>query len=404
MDASLLYCAYISKDIIGECAMNDEVPNVEDGNGHETIEFILGDTKFKLKNIDASMNKALIRLYTAFLGCHPYNGVDFQQASLDFFDRAVTNSIAQDKYFTNFTIIWRHLFNNGRLNEAESLWELAVGLALSWEGHHKGQFIHKGTPFYFWGTTSLVKGDLDRGFVLIHQALKEDIRTSKTIAPDTPAFLFASLNYENPKQYLREWVQEHAKFLSGIIASYNCSRNRKFSIDDFRNRFLSKPPNLDAVFLFVYSLARIRNIELVPIYALSSEFAAQLEINLLFDVALVIDDTIKGKNSNGKKFIEHAEFLSNSATLGLTQDKLGQINGQFNINFEKTLSCILDGSFQFNDGSKLVTPAACDLAIVYGLRNYAAHNVSAASTVWECFNDIRQSLFNVLFLTVETLY
>ena len=36
-------------------------------------------------------------------------------------------------------------------HRAEDFWRRAVQPALDWEMNHPGRFIHKGTPFYFWG-------------------------------------------------------------------------------------------------------------------------------------------------------------------------------------------------------------------------------------------------------------
>jgi len=62
-----------------------------------------------------------------------------------------------------------------------------------------------------------------------------------------------------------------------------------------------------------------------------------------------------------------------------------------------------NGTFTFHDGSTL-TGLAGDLAVAYGLRNYGAHQIAFAPAVQKRFEEIRQCLFNMLFLTVETLY
>lgn len=368
--------------------------------------FLMGGEIFHIEDLDAPMDKAFLALYAAYLSNHPYNWADFEKAALEFFSGETgANASAQDKFFTNFTIIWRRLFNSRRLDDAESLWEMALRPALIWESQHPDNFIHKGTPFYFWGGTSILKGDLDRGYALMHQAVEEDVRTTRDQFPNTPAFALVTLNYAKVDQFFRGWVLLQAELLIELIKTYCTSHGRQLSLDEFRNRFLLIPPNRDTVSLFAYTLARLLRLQNLPGYALRSDFAGQLEMDLLFDIILVIDAAIKAKNPDDRaRFRAHIAFLSDRAGLGIRQH-LSQLNTEFNRpnNFDSTLTAILDGSFRFNEGSVL-SGLAGDLAIAYGLRNHAAHNVSSVSTIWERFSEIRQSLFNTLFLSVEVLY
>jgi hypothetical protein len=281
------------------------------------------------------------------------------------------------------------------------VWRLALEPALEWESQHPGEFIHKGTPFYFWGMAAISRGELDLGYALMHQALEEDTQNTRT--PQTPAFAFAILDYDNVNQAFRHWPLSLAQFLDGFLTSYRASLGRTLRLDEFRMRFLVSPPSLDVAFLFAYSLGRFFLLDRVPDYALRSSFIGQLETNLLFDLILVIDATIGAYNPGQRDFSMHAVFLSGQAAIGLNQQMLQQqVNQAFQNDFEATLTNLLDGGFRFQDGSN-PSPVGTDLAIAYGLRNYGAHNVSSMSTVWQRFLDIRQSLFNVLFLTVEVL-
>lgn len=140
-----------------------------------------------------------------------------------------------------------------------------------------------------------------------------------------------------------------------------------------------------------------------PEFALQSNFAGQLEMNLLFDISLVIDSTIKFKNQKEWKFIDHISLLSRKGNFGLNKSKLKKLNGVFQNDFDGTLKSILNGSFQFNDGSNL-SKAGADLAVTYGIRNHGAHKVTSVSTIYLQFKEIRQRLFNTLFFAVELLY
>lgn len=336
----------------------------------------------------------------------PFVDQSFDRASLEFFDKANDDPAWHDHYF-NYLAAFSNGFSQHELwHKAENFLQRTIQPALEWEKNHPGRFIHKGTAFYFWGMAAICRGELDMGYPLMHQALQEDIRTHQTGTPNTPAFAFATLDYDKQDQAFRVWTQHQAKYLEQFLANYRLAYTKGLALGDFRRRFLASPPSLDIIFLFTYALGKFFLFTGVPPYARQSDFASQLEINLLFDLLLVVDASIKVRNPNPQDnvFSMHATFLSNAAGLGLTQQNIqGEINLAFSNDFNRTLTDILGGAFRFQNGSTL-TGLAGDLAIAYGLRNYGAHKLFAAPAVQQRFEQIRQSLFNVLFITVETLY
>jgi hypothetical protein len=193
------------------------------------------------------------------------------------------------------------------------------------------------------------------------------------------------------------------KRVEGLLDVYGSSYDSNLGLEEFRDYLLQNLPNLDTVFLFSYALARLLRLREIPSYALSSGFAGQLELNLLFDITLVIDKAIKAKNPEEWRFIDHAAFLSQRGDLGLSKDDLRSINREFQENFDSTLEAILDNVFEVT-GYGNIQGLTADLAIAYGMRNRGAHDVTSASTVWQRFEDVQQSLFNALFFVAEVLY
>jgi len=179
--------------------------------------------------------------------------------------------------------------------------------------------------------------------------------------------------------------------------------SRPFILDDFKNKFLLKPPTIDLGFLFAYTVARLMQLAKLPSHALASSFAAQLEANLLFDLTLVIDGTLKDKNQGEWKFFKHAGFLLATVSQPMTDQELSLVNQSFNDDFDETLGSILDGTFTTSN-NQILSQAQRDVAITYGMRNRGAHDVTAAPTVWTRFSDIEQALFNVLYMSVDYLY
>ena len=350
------------------------------------------------------MDQGFERLYAAYFGNAALPWEEFTAAALQYFDSNAGTATAADAYFNNFTVIWNSILERGgSLERAERIWEQALQPAQQWEQAHLGQRLHKGTPYYFWGMTALLRGDIDHGYLLIHQAVDEDIQTSGQQAPPTPAYALVTLNYEQVHQAFRQWVLHQASFLNDLIQKYNTTHQRTLTIDAVKRRFLDTAPSVETVFLLTYTIARLTKITGLPRHVTSNPFAGQLQLNLLFDLTLVIDTAIKEKNRGYWKFMHHAERLLAAGGHQLTNNQLGDINGQFENDFEITLQAGLDGTLIVQP-SVTLDRLQCDVALAYGLRNYGAHNIETAPTVWKRFPDLQEALFRVFCATVDYLY
>ncbi|HWY20364.1 MAG TPA: hypothetical protein VNX26_04035 [Candidatus Acidoferrum sp.] len=349
------------------------------------------------------MDQAFDRLHAAYFGNTPLPWEEFRAAALQYFDLNAGAAGAHDAYFNAFTVIWQSVMDTGRLDHAEHIWKRALQPAQEWEQAHQGKRLHKGTPYYFWAMTVLLRGDLDQGYLLMHQGVEEDILTSGQKTPDTPGYALVSLNFNKVEQAFRQWVVEQAAFLNDLIKNYTKTYQRILTIEDVKRRFIDTPPSVDAVFLLTYSVARLRKIAGLPDHVTSNPFAGQLQLNLLFDVTLVIDAAIKTKNQSQWKFIDHAEYLLAAASHQLTSQQLGEINRQFKDNFDTLLQAALDGTLMVQPNTTL-DRLQCDVSLAYGLRNRGAHNLDTALTIRNRFQAVQEALFRVLCATIDYLY
>ncbi|OGW29644.1 MAG: hypothetical protein A2X59_12855 [Nitrospirae bacterium GWC2_42_7] len=366
------------------------------------MQFIIGGKSIELNTLEPGLDKKFISLHSAYFGHEALSWDDFEVEAIKFFDSCSSKIALHDAYFNNFTVIWDTFISAGKFAEAENIWDMALKPALKWEKTNQAKRIHKGTPYYFWGITVLQRGELDKGYALIHRAVEEDFLTHGKAYIDTSGFALVSLNYVKADQAFRQWVIQQAKFLNTMQNNYSALYGRKFILEDFKDRFLLAPPNVATIFLLAYAVARLMRLSELPAHAFHSSFAGQLEINILFDVVLVIDNAIHAKNPSQRKFINHAEFLLTKANFSLNNAQLGDINEAYNKDFDGTLRTILDGTFSLPNLT--LTTFQRDVAIVYGLRNYGAHNVSSVPTIQERFLEIQQVVMNVLFATVDFLY
>ena len=74
--------------------------------------------------------------------------------------------------------------------------------------------IHKGAPYYYWGVTCILKEEIEKGFLLMHQALEEDKKSATIVKfQNAPSYTFVTLDYLQQKQLFYDKVKEIANFL-----------------------------------------------------------------------------------------------------------------------------------------------------------------------------------------------
>lgn len=366
-------------------------------------------------SLDDPINQAFADLFIFFFIHQPSSLDDllshlptFECSASQYFDRVANqaNHIdLQDRFFSNLTIVSNTLMGRGRFAQAQAFWDRILQSTGDWERCHDSR-VHKGSPLYFWAVAAILQGEIDKGFLLMHKAYQEDVETGGTgHARALPAFKFVTLDFDNRDQHFYQYVEHLAHYLEPFIGSYRTTSASQLDLSQFRDLFLAQPPSDQAAFSFTHTVARLAHLERLPSHTLDSDFAGQYELNCLFDLALVIEQAIKYKDPNPdhRYFIDFAEFLSKQSCLGLTRADLSHANKQMITNLDSTMVGLIDRTFSFPNGATHGR-LQCDLAIVYCLRNHAAHNVSSFPTMSEKFEDIRQSLFNILFLCVDVLY
>ncbi|MCX8151399.1 MAG: hypothetical protein N3D85_07885 [Candidatus Bathyarchaeota archaeon] len=310
----------------------------------------------------------------------------------------------QDAFFNRFTPIWVDLIQKCRYFEAMNVWNVALKLAFQWEQKNHPNTIHKGTPYYFLGVTAILNNELEKGFLLMHQALEEDKRTLKTQIPPTPAYYFVTLDYVNQKQFFRLKVEEISNYLSERIDRYANSRSGTLAIDQFKTKFLECTALSEEVFLFVFLLFKLKLILETNDRLKQNVFSSLIHARLLFDICLVLEKAIEHKNHKSKhgsklSFSNEMKFLSQKASLSIDCFVIKKLNFDFRADFAKTINDMLGSKYSLE-----LSDIKIDLAIAYGIRNFVAHRVEDQPVLYKNFDELSQRLLNALFFAVEKLY
>lgn len=367
------------------------------------FQFVLGGRTISLNSLHPDLDKRFIELHAAYLGATPFNWADLQRDAKAFLAASPDRDGSHNHYFDNFTPIWNGLLAAGRFDDAEALWQAALDPVLQFEHDNPPRQAHKGTAYYFWGMTAIHRGDLDRGYALTHQAVEEDVLTTKTPYPSTPAYALATLNFAIHNQAFRSWVLAQADFLNVRQNAYSAAYGRRFTLEEFRARFLNSPPSTDIAFLFAYTIARLMRISNLPEYSTQSRFMGQLLINLFFDITLCVETAAAAKNPVIGTFINHAEFISLRVGHPISNADLRALNQTFQNDFNQALILALDRQLLLQSGA-LADDAQSDIALAYGIRNRGAHDVSSTPVLWQRHSEIEQALLNVMFMTVDYTY
>jgi hypothetical protein len=314
-----------------------------------------------------------------------------------------------NSFFGRFTQVWINMIENRMYFDAIRLWNFAINLAVNWERQNRPYKIHKGTPFYFLGVSGILNNELDNGFLAMHQAVEEDKRLSGRRLPEAPAFWFVTLDYTRQDQFFREKVEQIANYLSERLVTYSEERDGSLTLDQFRTRLLRRRRLMEEVFLFVYSLFKLRKtvVETSEIYK-KNTLSSIMHAKLLFDLSVVVDKIIEYKNPrrlrpNTKLVFSNELIFLSMAPRRLLSFNVGNKIGTLNADFEDlagTLRGLLRGTYDHLTLSDIEK----DFAITYGIRNFGAHKIENQPYLYNNMPRISQSILNSLFYIVEKIY
>lgn len=360
----------------------------------------VGNVAISLHALSPELDAAFDSLYSAAVLQTPFSPSELHSAAEGYL-ASVTGCIPHDEYFNNFTPLWLAHLNEGRHAIAEQVWHMALAPALHLEA--KGVNVHKGTAYYFQGMTALLADALDRGYLLMHRGLQEDIRTHATSTPSTPGFAFVTLDADLQTQAFRPWVHKQATAIEARLSAYRAANNAALSLPALRQKFLAVASLHEPAYLYSYAMAQEARLRALPVEVWTGPFPAQIAFSVIFDLCLVVDAILHHKNTSQWKFIEHATYLASAAGLPVTLNDLRTINGLFSTGFQTTLQSCASGSLSLGTG-QTVSGLAAALATTYGCRNRGAHNVSTVPLTQQLFDEVIQQINDTLFLAVEALY
>jgi hypothetical protein len=294
-------------------------------------------------------------------------------------------------------------------------WREILVITKDWE-YKSGTTLHKGTLYFFLAETYLLTGDRDTGFLYLYNAIEED-KILAEFAPslkyprESPAYLTATMRRDgNQMNYL---VEQWRDMLNKYIEKFNRLFNRNFKLkEDFDSKFLSNEALSNVVYFFVFNFIYLY--EIIQYHTerklLENDFSRLKILDLIFNLCLVIDETLKNTQST----IEN-ETLSPSHKI---PDGIKWLCGHEKWIDETHLQDFWKGNLNvatdepnnvipklFSENEKCngnpVRNEVFTLLIAYNLRNYGGHNINQQYVLTLKFDEIIERLFMSLFLCLD---
>lgn len=334
-----------------------------------------------------------------------FDPLKFKQEAFAYFSEAETlvdneRWEAHDRFFNIFSTPWLSFLQSRFWVLAEQVFEFSLELAYEWEKTNSKD-VHKGTPYYFRSLTDIVRGDLERGLLLMHQAHREDIKHRGTSARG-PAYACVTLDTTVKENFFRDYLIETEKWLEELLERYRQTHVKTLTLAKLR-QVLQNYPKDEVSFFFAYAIFKLkREIEINKAYR-SNSFASLLELNVFLTLCRLVEDLIYEKTGAGR--LKGAlENLSKNSGLSLHKDdKLRKVEVAFYKNQQGILRELLEGKYIFEDSTK-PTQIEIDLTITFITRNFSTHRIEMEALIYEQFDELAQRIINSVFFTIEELY
>lgn len=335
----------------------------------------------------------------------------FKKALFDFFDKHHADDYTvHNALFQNFNPFWMSQFYNFHL--ADIVFTKVLNLVDEWEIKNPGKHIHKGTPYYFYGMMCILKQDIDKGLLLMHQAYQEDealIKGGKR-TDKTPAMCFIYLDDTKAEQFFRSKVIETVNFLNGYLKNYG-----SLNISQLRTKLLEDDSFKEESFYFVYCIFKlekvITNINKNLKENILASYVSTAPIFELCKLAEVLlkrrysESTIKRQYSNKADFIHYIDYFckDTSINLKLKQNNIGYLNNELknNSTFSSTINGLVQHSYTHGNFVSSPQPIEYDIALTYCLRNFGGHKIEDQRVLSKKFEKIVTSILNFIFFTIE---
>lgn len=214
-----------------------------------------------------------------------------------------------------FTDYWINLLWQGRDVLGIQFWKKILEITFNWEAKNPNVTIHKGTPYFFLAENYLLVGDRDMAFLYLFNALIDDIKLgnwvpSMNYPQEAPAYLTIAMKSDMQNQ-MYYFVDELRRQLDQYIQSFNLEYSKSFSIAEFDKKFLSNLYMKDVISFFVFNFVYlVESRKFHSSIQHTNEFDILRSIDFIFNLCLIIDETLKQAELKNQGQVNSKHFIS----------------------------------------------------------------------------------------------
>lgn len=286
-----------------------------------------------------------------------------------------------------------------------NLLQHSVGLVEQWDAAHYPRRRHKGTPYYFLGMGYILLGDIDRGFLYMHLAFREDQLLTGTAAPLQPAMRFVTVDASSDQQAFKDEVDAYAAFIETRMQRYRDLTGGALTLPALRQRVILDQRLWDDMFHLVYATARIRRLEAWGHVSTATSFGVNLMAQALADLCLVAEQWLRlgWPIKHGLFFMLAVRYLGKTGYAGTADATMKSVSKASKVPgaWAATVEELLDGVFLA--GGRVLDQREADTAIAYLIRNSSAHSVKADPILATRFEEIESRIYASVFGILEHL-
>lgn len=401
--------ATLTKNVDGNVLVIDYNPGQLDSNQVNNLTIngvplhdLLANDYFKFDAFDIQMDPKAVGACNVIFEL-------IKRIKLDGKDELLAMHLA-DYLFNRFLGIWDSLNKQKLFIPALRLWYKIFDMVWYWENEN-GVLIHKGTPYFAHAFSLYVLGDIATSYLYVSNAVEEDkISYSHTSSPnkyrDSPAYKLATI-VDDPRNMLYDLVKELKGRLTSFIDSYNSYLGKKFTYAEFEAKFLRNNSLEQLIFYFVYRLSYLIRWERAHHRAIQNEFTQLHNLDLIFDFCLIVDkvfeETYHG-DSIGKNVFEYWKVKRwLSAKENNARDLKRVLNADIDLEAEPDVVVPRLLNQSCNCNGRAISKEMSILLLLWHLRNYAGHRITAQKVLVDSFDDIIKFLMYALFMAIEIL-
>jgi hypothetical protein len=318
-------------------------------------------------------------------------------AAFTYFDECAAAGRNPDGYFNMVNTI--ALPTPDRALGNMRFWEPAIQIALDWEAERKNHH-HKGSGFYVAGMRDIMLGNLDRAFLYMNQAARDDAWPDPNGLPDSPAGWFLTFDKERADQAGYELVVPYADYVERHLVAFRDTGRGALTRAALRDLYRDEARLAFPMIALGHAVARLVQIEEHPAAIHTSRFSALFRSQAHQELCMVIEEVLAiafpvAGDTFGKLVRAYAP------TVGMKPDDVSRFDAEMRAHPDGLLDELLDGT-KVTAYSGSLTEMQADLMVALVVRNKSAHGLDRPAD--RRHSAITPRLFYVLFGALEHLY